>query len=121
VAGSAFCVVLCHDYRLVLLEGTRGARNQSITAISSRGLTPMQQCVGVSFYLRTMKPNTTQLAAIDTCIDALQCLTSTNDITSPTHYVDTEAEVDKLELQTGDDTALVSKLCELIGVIRKLK
>jgi hypothetical protein len=51
VAGSAFFVVLCHDYRLVILEGTRVGRNQNITAMSSRGLTPTAQVVGVSFYL----------------------------------------------------------------------
>jgi hypothetical protein len=68
-----------------------------------------------------MKPNTTQLTAIQTCIDTLRCLTSTNDITSPSHYVDTEMEVEKLELPAEEEEALSAKLCELIGVIRKLK
>jgi hypothetical protein len=68
-----------------------------------------------------MKPNTTQLAAIQTCIDALHCLRRTNDITSPSHYVDTEMEVEKLELPTDEEAALSAKLCELIGVIRNLK
>ena len=68
-----------------------------------------------------MKPNTTQLAAIQTCIDTLHCLTRTNDITSPSHYVDTEMEVEKLELPTDEESALSAKLCDLIGVIRKLK
>ena len=76
---------------------------------------------GGFFYLWGMKPNTTQLAAIQTCIDTLHCLTSTNDITSPSHYVDTEMEVEKLELPTEEETALSAQLCELIGVIRKLK
>jgi len=68
-----------------------------------------------------MKPNETQLAAIQTCIDCLECLRLTSDITSPSHYVDTEMEVEKLELPTEDEAALSAKLCELIGFIRKLK
>jgi hypothetical protein len=68
-----------------------------------------------------MKPNETQLAAIQTCIDCLECLRLTNDITSPSHIVDAELEVDKLGLLPSEELALSAKLCQLIGFIRKLK
>jgi len=68
-----------------------------------------------------MKPNETQLAAIQTCIDCLECLRLTNDITSPSHIVDAELEVDKLELPTGEEVLFAAHLVEVMIMIQRMK
>ncbi len=68
-----------------------------------------------------MRPNPNQLAAIQTCIDSLECLRDTNDITSPSHIVDAELEVDKLELPPNEDVLFAAHLAELMNMIQRMK
>jgi len=68
-----------------------------------------------------MKPNETQLAAIQTCIECLECLRLTNDITSPSHIVDAELEVDKLELPPSDQVLFAAHLAEVMIMIQRMR
>jgi hypothetical protein len=65
-----------------------------------------------------MKANDKQREAIQVCIDTLKCLRDSNDITSPSHYVDAEMEVDKLDLPRDVELALADRLTDLIISIR---
>ena len=58
-----------------------------------------------------MKPTELQKKIIDICITELRCWRNTNDITSPTHYSDAEAELYKLDY----DDELPSIYCDEIN------
>jgi len=68
-----------------------------------------------------MRPNKTQLAAIQTCIDCLECLRLTNDIKSPSHIVDAELEVDKLELPPSEEVLFAAHLAEVMIMIQRMR
>jgi hypothetical protein len=68
-----------------------------------------------------MKANDKQREVIQVCIDTLICLRDSNDITSPSHYVDADMEVDKLDLPRDVELALADRLTGLITAIRKVK
>jgi hypothetical protein len=59
-----------------------------------------------------------QREVIQACIDTLQCLRDSNDITSPSHFTDAEMEVDKLDLPRDVELALADRLTDLISAIR---
>jgi len=65
-----------------------------------------------------MKATDKQREAIQVCIDTLQCLRDSNDITSPSHFTDAEMEVDKLDLPRDVELALADRLTDLISAIR---
>jgi hypothetical protein len=68
-----------------------------------------------------MKATDKQREAIQVCIDSLKSLRDSNDITSPSHYVDAEMEVDKLDLPRDVELALADRLTGLITAIRKVQ
>jgi hypothetical protein len=68
-----------------------------------------------------MKTNGKQREAIEICIDVLKCLRDSNDITSPSHYVDADMEVDKLDLPRLVELNLQDRLTDLISAIRLVK
>ncbi len=68
-----------------------------------------------------MKPTNKQREAIQICIDTLKCLRDSNDITSPSHYVDADMEVDKLDLPRLVELNLQDRLTDLISAIRLVK
>jgi hypothetical protein len=65
-----------------------------------------------------MRANEKQREAIQACIDTLQCLRDSNDITSQSHFTDAEMEVDKLDLPRDVELALADRLTDLISAIR---
>jgi hypothetical protein len=65
-----------------------------------------------------MRANEKQREVIQVCIDTLQCLRDSNDITSPSHFTDAEMEVDKLDLPRDVELALADRLTDLIISIR---
>jgi hypothetical protein len=66
-----------------------------------------------------MKSTEKQREVIQVCIDTLKSLRDSNDITSPSHYVDAEMEVDKLDLPRLAEVNLQDRLTDLITAIRK--
>jgi hypothetical protein len=65
-----------------------------------------------------MKATERQREVIQVCIDTLKCLRDSNDITSPSHYVDAEMEVYKLDLPRLAEVNLQDRLTDLISAIR---
>ena len=68
-----------------------------------------------------MKATDKQREAIQVCIDTLQCLRDSNDITSPSHFTDAEMEVDKLDLPRLAEVIFQDRLTDLISAIRLVK
>lgn len=68
-----------------------------------------------------MKATSRQTEILNCIIDTMVCLRDSNDISSPSHYVDMEMEVAKLDLDRADEVKLSDKIAEIITMIQVSK
>lgn len=68
-----------------------------------------------------MKPTDKQKEAIQTFIDTLESLKSTNDISSPTHYSNSDAEISKLDLPRDVELILENAMTSVIIAIKRVE
>ena len=68
-----------------------------------------------------MKPTDKQKEAIQTFIDTLESLKSTNDISSLTHYSDSDAEIAKLDLPRDIELILENAMTSVIIAIKRVE
>jgi hypothetical protein len=68
-----------------------------------------------------MKATDKQREAIQTFIDTLESLKHTNDISSPSHYVDSDMEIAKLELPRDTELILENAMTSIIIAIKRIQ
>lgn len=71
-----------------------------------------------------MKPTIKQIMAIESVVGIVKTWRNTNDISSPTHFVDIEEFVNSDLMSYVDDSIveeLADKLGDVLNVIRKIK
>ena len=68
-----------------------------------------------------MKPTEKQKEAIQTFINTIESLKSTNDISSLTHYSDSDAEIAKLDLPRDIELILENAMTSVIIAIKRVE